>query len=133
MPFTWNAFAEEDDDHVVELADGRVLFLPGGRNGRAYRVRNHKHGRKLVKELRAVQIISTVTIAAVGIAAKLRGEWTVWVFAIPAVIAPALAKRVVAWGLDEVTDHGARHALVGEEATRYEVHSQPENKPIVPR
>ena len=133
MPFTWNAFSDGDDDHVVELADGRVLFLPGGRAGRAYRVRDHQHGRRLVNKLAIVQIVATLTILAVGILAKFRGEWRLWSFAIPAFIAPMVAKRVTAWGLEEVTDHGARHALGGEEMERYEMPSQPENKPIVPR
>ena len=132
------SFADEEQ-RVLQLSDGRIVFLPDGTGGRAYRIRDHRHGLRLSRQIVWVDRLATLAFVAVGIAAKMYREWTLFLFAIPALLAPWVSRRVVVWGLEEVTDAGARREVLlddvvaPESAYGFEAPPPPQNKPIVPR
>ncbi|HVL68660.1 MAG TPA: hypothetical protein VM364_15465 [Vicinamibacterales bacterium] len=54
-----------EGSRVVELADGRILFLPRGRGGPAYEVPDHAAGFALERRVRRVERASVYAAAAV--------------------------------------------------------------------
>lgn len=102
---------------IVDLADGRVLFLTAGR---AYYLKDHAHGKRLETELKWTQRIATWGVLAAVLAAVWAKTWWVGLFAIPAFVLAVLAERFVVIGCAEATDPVAR-AEVTARSTAAEV------------
>jgi hypothetical protein len=93
-----------EESRTVELADGRVIFFPGGRDGRAYHVRSHHDALAMERRLEWVRHAANgAALATIG-AVVWSKDPRFLLFVLPALAAPFLAQRVVVWGLPEVTD-----------------------------
>jgi hypothetical protein len=90
---------------IVDLADGRVLFLAAGR---AFYLQDRGHGERLERRLALGQHLSTAAVGvALGVAVWLK-RWEVGLIAVPVFLLAALAERLVVVGCQEATDPAAR-------------------------
>lgn len=93
-----------EESGIVDLADGRTIFFPDGRDGRAYHVQTRAQAEAFERKLEWVRHGSNVAALAVAGAFYWFRDWRLLVCLAPAITAPLLAQRVVAWDLVEVTD-----------------------------
>lgn len=92
------------DPRIVDLADGRSVFFPGGRDGRAYHVQTRAQAEALERQLEWVRHGSNVAALVVIAAFYWFRDWRLLVCLAPAILGPFVAQRIVARGLPEVTD-----------------------------
>ena len=90
---------------IVDLADGRVLFLTAGR---AYYLKDHPHGKRLEIRLKWTQRVATGVVFAAMAGAVWTKTWWVSLFVIPGFLIGVLAERLVVIGCEEATDPVAR-------------------------
>jgi hypothetical protein len=96
---------KNDESRVIELADGRVLFLA---RGRFYYIRDYPHGHSLEARLKWVEHAVAVCFFAILLGAWWANNWWWMLLALPALLLPILAERLVVSGCGEATDPMAR-------------------------
>lgn len=135
MIFNWDFFSP-GDARVVDLADGRILFLPSGRSGRVFQVRTLQDGLRRERWARRIERLAALLLLAVFFSFKTAGVRYA-LLAIPVAALPFVSRRLLVTGLPQLHDEAAlRETDRGAEslvAMYVQAPPQPENKPIVPR
>jgi len=98
---------EEKGSRVVDLADGRVLFLPRGRGGPAHVVRDYSEGYALERRLEWAERIAAYGAMAVLAAAGVLDRWILLVLILPLLAIPRIVESVLAAKLRPATDSKA--------------------------
>lgn len=94
-----------DESRVIELADGRVLFLA---RGRLYYIRDYPHGHSLEAKLTWAEHAVGAGFVAILLGAWWANNWWWMLLALPLPVLPILAERLVLSGCTEATDPMAR-------------------------
>jgi hypothetical protein len=98
---------EEKGSRVVDLADGRVLFLPRGRGGPAYVVRDDSQGYVLERRLEWAERIAAYAAIAVLAAAGVLERWILLGLIVPLLAIPRMVESVLTAKLRPATDSKA--------------------------
>ena len=98
---------EETGSRVVDLADGRVVFLPRGRGGPAYVVRDYSQGYALEGRLEWGERIAAYGAMAVLAAAGILDRWILLGLVLPLLAIPRIVESVLAAKLRPATDSKA--------------------------
>ena len=90
-----------DDSRVIQLADGRVLLLA---RGRFYYVRDYPHGHSLEARLKWAEHAVGVCFFAILLGAWWANNWWWMLLAVPVLLLPIFAERIVLSACAEATD-----------------------------
>ena len=100
----------------MELADGRVLFLPRGRGGPAYQIADESRGWKLESVIEWADSISRYSAMAIVTLVGIARWWWILGLLPLALLGPYLTERWITAGLSEAVDPAARRATMIERA-----------------
>lgn len=99
---------DQDGNRVLDLADGRVLFLPRGRGGPAYVVPDYVAGWTAEQRLEWAERIAWIGFTCVLLAATFFEQWTLLLVIVPLLAAPRIVENIVVRHFVPATDSRAQ-------------------------